>query len=149
DVKPETRKALTSQQLAALATLKQNGIAAERPVLWPPKEPRVSSKIELMRLKSKAKGNSSIAMDDRLYLCINWRAKSVTTFINKTSVIGNAASQFARQLGISMLPDVVCRLRVSGTDNDLPSSKRFSEILATDPEPGKTLYNGCTLDLIC
>ncbi|KAJ2779318.1 spindle assembly checkpoint kinase [Coemansia interrupta] len=133
--------------MAALATLKQSGAASEKLGLKTPKASRVSPKIELMRLKAKAKGNSSIAMEDRIYLCINWKAKSITTFINKTSVIGNAASQFARQLGISMLPDVVCRLRVSGTDNDLPSNKRFSEILPTDPEPGKTIYNGCSLDL--
>ncbi|KAJ1722606.1 hypothetical protein LPJ53_002985 [Coemansia erecta] len=149
DIRPDTRKTLTSQQVAALETLRQSGAASERSELRTPKASRVSPKIELMRLKSKAKGNSSIAMDDRIYLCINWKAKSITTFINKTSVIGNAAGQFARQLGVSMLPDVVCRLRIPGTDSDLPSNKRFSEILETDPEPGKTIYNGCTLDLIC
>ncbi|KAJ1824028.1 hypothetical protein LPJ60_001101 [Coemansia sp. RSA 2675] len=108
-------------------------------------EPRKSPKIELMRLKAKATGNPSIDVDDRIYLCIKHKTKSLVVFEAKRAVIGNAAERFAKQLGLSMTPGRYCRLRVVGSDQPLPPNGTFGSELAAEADAG--LYNGCTLEL--
>ncbi|KAJ1801899.1 AN1-type zinc finger protein 1, partial [Coemansia sp. RSA 2599] len=113
DIRADPKKALTDEQQAALLALRQSTAKQPQTALKSSSRSRSSPKIELMRLKAKAKGNASIDMKDRLYLSIRWKAKTINVLINKASrsVIGNAAGQFARQLGASMLPDTVYRLQ--------------------------------------
>ncbi|KAJ2064808.1 hypothetical protein GGI17_000784 [Coemansia sp. S146] len=96
-----------------------------------------------MRLKAKATGNASVDMNDRIYLCVKHKTKSIAVFEAKRAVIGNAAERFAKQLGLSLLPSRSCRLRIVGSDQLLPSNGTFDSALTTDAG----LYNGSTLEL--
>ncbi|KAJ1646169.1 spindle assembly checkpoint kinase [Coemansia asiatica] len=144
DIKADAKKTLTDEQQAALQTLRQNA-TNKISLKTSSSKPRVLPKIELMRLKAKAKGNASIDINDRLYLNIRWKTKTISVFVNKNAVIGNAAGQFARQIGVSVLPDTVYRLRAIDCADCLPSNGVFSDII--DSGSRGSLYNGCTLDL--
>ncbi|KAJ2721188.1 AN1-type zinc finger protein 1 [Coemansia sp. Benny D115] len=153
DVRTESKKTLTGEQLAALESVKNDAAAggagslADKPAVRPTKPPRVSPKIELMRLKAKATGNSSMDMKDRLYMCVRWNTKSLVVFINKRSVIGNAADRFAKQLGVTVGPEKVARLWIPGANEPLPAGKQFSDLLDSSSGSADELFNGCTLEL--
>ncbi|ORX63337.1 hypothetical protein DL89DRAFT_289295 [Linderina pennispora] len=100
DVRAPTKNELTDRQRQALAALKQThqSRAPLRAAPLPKKQP------------AKATGNPNMAMEDRLYLSVASEAKTIVVFINKKATIGSATDQFARQLGLSMLPGkVACR----------------------------------------
>ncbi|KAI8320061.1 hypothetical protein GQ54DRAFT_319272 [Martensiomyces pterosporus] len=151
DIPPETKKTLAPEQIAALQAIKQtqdkksqsSEESASSPK--PKKQPKISPRVELMRLKGKAAGNPSMAMSDRLYLCVKSQKKSMAVFVNKNAVIGNAASQFARQMGLSVRPDKAYHLQVEGTGEALPSNRKFDDILSIRSDT--TFYNGCTVCL--
>ncbi|KAJ1963226.1 spindle assembly checkpoint kinase [Dipsacomyces acuminosporus] len=138
DARPQTKKTLTPEQISALESIKSSG---EPVATSKPKKPRTSPTVELMRLKAKATGNASMAMSDRLYLLVKSERKSIAVFINKSAVIGNAAGQFARQLGLP--GNKAYRIQVQDSGEALPPNKRFSEILSSE----STLYNGCSVEV--
>ncbi|KAJ2623688.1 hypothetical protein GGI26_002135 [Coemansia sp. RSA 1358] len=143
----EAKKKLSVEQVQALEQLKQIDRVEQIPAKRPKQSSHISPKIELMRLKAKASGNVSIDMQDRLYLCVKSPSKSIALFVNKKSIIGNTATQFARRLGMSILPDRVYRLYNPRTGDVLPSNKQFEDLLSFDSKDG--IYNGCTLELRC
>ncbi|KAJ2215158.1 hypothetical protein EV179_002377 [Coemansia sp. RSA 487] len=125
----DTKRELSVEQVQALEHFR-NSDQSERTAAKRLKQPpRKSPKIELMRLKAKATGNSSIDMNDR------------------KSVVGNAAAQLAKQMRLSMLPNIVYRLHRPGASEALPSNKSFDSLLVTDSGPDEGIYNGCTLEL--
>ncbi|KAJ2607047.1 spindle assembly checkpoint kinase [Coemansia sp. RSA 1804] len=131
----DTKKELSAEQAQALRQFKdanQGDKAAA--TKQPARPPRKSPKIELMRLKAKATGNASIDMNDRLYLCIEHKEKSISVFISKRSVVGNSATQFAKQMRLSLLPGKVYRLHKPGADEPLPSNKPFEGLLSGSDE---------------
>ncbi|KAJ2116213.1 hypothetical protein IW146_001697 [Coemansia sp. RSA 922] len=67
DVRPVTRRELTADQRSALESHRQNSARVAQKATIRITEPRVSPKIELMRLKAKATGNASIEMNDRAH----------------------------------------------------------------------------------
>ncbi|KAJ2158412.1 spindle assembly checkpoint kinase [Coemansia sp. RSA 552] len=138
------RKELSAEQKQALKALAQTSKdRGEQQLSRPGRKRATSSKVALMRLKAKATGNSSIDPADRLYLTVLWQDKQISVFINKSSVIGNAAMQFARALRLSLLPETVYALQVPGSGELLPPNRAFSELMAgSEPE----LANGCSLD---
>ncbi|KAJ2665670.1 spindle assembly checkpoint kinase [Coemansia sp. RSA 1200] len=83
----DTKKELSAEQVQALRQFKNSNqrdkAAATK---QPARPPQKSPKIELMRLKAKATGNSSIDMNDRLYLCIEHKEKSISVFISKREI---------------------------------------------------------------
>ncbi|KAJ1730423.1 hypothetical protein LPJ61_003018 [Coemansia biformis] len=141
--------ALTREQQQALESARQ----ASRGLGWATAQrssrPAASPKIELMRLKAKASGNTSIAAADRLYLSVEWQGSATPVFLNVNAVIGNAAAQLAKQLRLAMLPDRIYRLRAPGGSEPLPSNKTFGELIAGDDGAASTLFNGCALELTC
>ncbi|KAJ2844334.1 hypothetical protein IWW36_005228, partial [Coemansia brasiliensis] len=141
----QSKKTLSAEQHQALEALKRT---ANKTVSRPKKQAAVSPKIELMRLKSKATGNESINMADRLYLSVLWQDKAIAVFINRNSSVGNAAFRFSKQLHLSQLSDKIYRLRAPGADNPLPSNKSFSELLSAE-DTNNRIFNGCKLELIC
>ncbi|KAJ2743455.1 zinc finger, AN1-type domain [Coemansia sp. BCRC 34301] len=145
DVRPLPKRKLTADQQLALEAHRQSSVGVERVATRQAREPRVSSKVELMRLKAKSVGNASIDMDDRIYLRVKHKTKSIAVY--EAMIIGNAAERFARQLGLSMLPGRVYRLGVAGANQPLPSNRTFGSMLGS--EKGLGLYNGCTLELDC
>ncbi|KAJ2409874.1 hypothetical protein GGF41_006540 [Coemansia sp. RSA 2531] len=85
DVRPVTRRELTADQRSALESHRQNSARIAQKATIRITEPRVSPKIELMRLKAKATGNASIEMNDRVYLSIKHNTKSIAVFEAKVS----------------------------------------------------------------
>ncbi|KAJ2028449.1 spindle assembly checkpoint kinase, partial [Coemansia sp. S3946] len=86
DVRPVTRRELTADQRSALESHRQNSARVAQKATIRITEPRVSPKIELMRLKAKATGNASIEMNDRVYLSIKHKTKSIAVFEAKHDV---------------------------------------------------------------
>ncbi|KAJ2778590.1 hypothetical protein H4R18_004504 [Coemansia javaensis] len=140
----EQRKTLTREQQQALDAARRTGGVGARPG----RQAAVSPRIELMRLKAKATGHPSIAMEDRLYLSVQWEGTATPVFISRGSVVGSTAAQLARQLRLSLLPDRIYRLRAPSTQEPLPPGRTFAELLA-DSAAAPSLYNGCALELVC
>ncbi|KAJ2389669.1 hypothetical protein GGI23_005788, partial [Coemansia sp. RSA 2559] len=83
----DTKKDLSEEQIKALEQFRNSARGENNPATKRPKQPpRNSPKIELMRLKAKATGNPSIDMDDRIYLCVEHKEKSINVYINKVLI---------------------------------------------------------------
>ncbi|KAI7825781.1 hypothetical protein BX661DRAFT_184155 [Kickxella alabastrina] len=84
DIRTESKNTLTDKQLAALEALRKGTCArSDKTSTQPMKKPRISPQAELRILKMNAEGTSSIAADSRLYLRVQWEAKTIQVFINK------------------------------------------------------------------
>ncbi|KAJ2794207.1 hypothetical protein H4R20_006301 [Coemansia guatemalensis] len=147
------KNTLSAEQIQALATLKQTSGTSSGSTSTPKRTARISPKIELMRLRARATGNSSIDMADRLYLSVVWKGKSTPVFINKSAMVGSSAMEFARNLHLSTLSSKVYRLKNLDGNVLLPSNKTFNELLDSNGEVSSKsdveLFNGCSLELIC
>ncbi|KAJ2027052.1 hypothetical protein IWW57_002783, partial [Coemansia sp. S610] len=80
DARPSAKRELTAEQALALEAHQLLRARVGQKATIRISEPRKSPKIELMRLKAKATGNPSIDVDDRIYLCIKHKTKSLVVF---------------------------------------------------------------------
>ncbi|KAI7878509.1 hypothetical protein K492DRAFT_208927 [Lichtheimia hyalospora FSU 10163] len=100
DAKAHQRRLLAE---AAVGRLKQQQPQSQQPKstlsATAPVKKKVNPTIELMKMKSKAKGSASIPMASRIYLNIHWPAKeeSQPMFFDKTLRIGRLLDMLADQ----------------------------------------------------
>lgn len=145
DVKAISKKTLTSKQKQALEALKGPSTKTKTKTTNNRAKQPLPPKIALMQLKSKAKGNSSMDMADRVYICVKFQDKALYLFENCRVVIGAVAMRVAKMFGLCLSSEAVCRLRVEGKSGCLPNNQSFENAIANG---AWGFYSGCTLELI-
>ncbi|KAJ2487328.1 spindle assembly checkpoint kinase, partial [Coemansia sp. RSA 2320] len=103
DVRTTSNRALTAEKQLALDIHKQNSaITGCTPAAKKAKEPRISPKIELMRLKAKASGNANTDINDRMYMLVRHQQKSIAVFEAKLELDTLASDISTMKLGAKL-----------------------------------------------